>query len=246
MLFQSSPSSLKFDAELPLRVSDTAIVGTRQQLKKMSDYMLLYSRLAVSGAIRVAVKGDDQELLGLANVAHIFTENKTLVLPDMVSLLFQTITFSYKDLESRMLGDMLGTVRPAQQITLNRTLEEEWSNRIVIYNHLAKAIPSFIHFPGVKPRAKTEPYYHMLWFMQPSQRSDNVQASNDAPLTPAEGFLHHLDQHRNETFGYGARLDNGTWMGFMDMCAQHKATLLGLDMDWVTNPGGPYVEWGES
>lgn len=231
----------------------TAIVGTRGELKHVLDKISMLVRLSISGAIKTAFYGDDQEMFAMANLDNLLTgDPKGAMQPDMITLLFQIITMSYKDLALRPLKEVVTEVREVQTDLMAELLKrEDWKNRTVIWNHLSKTVPSFLHLPGKKWPIRLESWWSRFWFMneETEYRGDLTTSSFDQAEDKSvrrrrivDDLYEYIEKHGEESFGYGMRLDNGTFIGFMDECSQYRAAILGLDRSWIEHPGGPYFE----
>lgn len=234
-----------------------AIAGTRGELKILLDKVSSLARLSISGAIKTEVYGDDQELFALANLERMLAGNpKGAMQPDMISLLFQVVTFAYKDLALRPIEEVASEVREVQAALIGTLLQEgdeQWSNRTVIWNHISKTIPSFLHLPGDKWPARLDSWWSRLWWMRPASaaastsKGDNahgVEEKSEKLIRPVDEFYEYIEKHPDESFGFGVRLGNanGTFIKFMDECSPYKSAILGLDQTWLKNPGGPYFE----
>lgn len=69
-----------------------------------------------------------------------------------------------------------------------------------------------------------------------------VEEKSEKLIRPVDEFYEYIGKHPDESFGFGVRLGNGTFIKFMDECAPYKNAILGLDKTWLENPGGPYFE----
>ena len=108
---------------------------------------------------------------------------------------------------------------------------KQWTNRSLVYNHISHTVPAFLHFPGPKKRHNMDVWWKLMWWMQPA--FDTVNPSNhnvnEHPTgrLPAKIFHDKTFLNTNEESGYGARLPDGTWLSYMDMCRPHASAILG-------------------
>lgn len=212
-----------------------AVIGSRKGLRELYSAMSAKMDLVLQGQLKVTRIGSDQELMGLANLDTIVLGDKRGIQPDGRSLLFQVAAYSYRDLMVRKLSNAVYDMHAAQQGLLKELVKEDkqWTNRNIVYNHIARAVPSFLHFAGPDLDDRTEPWWNGMWWMQPSKQQEHgggtYAEAQLRPKRPVESFWELLEQQAEESerFGHGARLANGTWMGYMEMCAPYKQFILG-------------------
>lgn len=174
--------------------------------------------------VSVTRLGSDQEIFGLVNLDRIEAKGPSLLTPDAHLRLFQVMAHSYKDLYPRPLGEALPELPEGQQKALRHLAEGEWSERQLAMNRIANTIPAFIHFAGPKPAL--EIWWKRTWWLQ-----DSGDGSTEHKGTrPVERFLEHMKRKKAEKYGYGMRLANGTWYGFIDLCEEYIPSLLASDI----------------
>lgn len=224
---------------------DLALVGTRKQLKELYAAGLRKMNRVLENLVTVTRVGSDQEIFGLVNLDRIEVKGQPLLTPDAHLRLFQVMAHSYKDLYPRPLSEALPDLPESQQRALNRLARGEWGDRQLAFNRISNTIPSFIHFAGPKPAL--EIWWRRTWFMQEDEDEEDGHrrkllssfSKAKAPMRPVEKFLKHMQEHRGESHGYGIRLANGTWHGFMDICEEFIPSILANE-DEKTDPAG----WG--
>lgn len=173
--------------------------------------------------VKVTRVGSDQEIFGLVNLDRIEAKGSPLLTPDVHLRLFQVMAHSYKDLYPRPLGEALPELPEGQQKALRPLAEGAWADRQLATNRISNTIPAFIHFAGPKPAL--EIWWKRTWWLQEVDGAGQSD-TNGKGSRPVDQFLEHLKQKRDESHGYGMRLSNGTWHGFMDLCEEYIPSIL--------------------
>lgn len=208
-------------------------MGTSSDLKQLFLKMSAKLKLLQNNELNVKVKGSDQEMMVRVNYDSIKAERPHTVVPDGRLLLFQVVTFSYKDLILQKLSESISDTVNYQIKVLTDLIHKhkQWSNRSIVYNHISHTVPAFLHFPGYKKRMKTDVWWKLMWWMQPT--FDTVASSkqdaheHSIGRIPAEIFYDKMSLNTVEESGYGARLPDGTWLSYMDMCGSYESAILG-------------------
>jgi hypothetical protein len=185
--------------------------------------------------VRVTRVGSDQEIFGLVNLDRIEVKGTPLLTPDVHLRLFQVMAHSYKDLYPRPLDELLEDLPEGQRRILSKLARGEWADRQMASNRISNTVPTFIHFAGPKPAL--EIWWRRMWWMQEEENQNGMLGTKGKSSRPVEKFLNHLQSHTDERDGYGIRLANGTWHGFMDLCTEYIPSILASD---DSDP----AEWG--
>lgn len=206
-----------------------ALIGSRKQLRELYTAGLRKMNHVIEEKVRVTRVGSDQEIFGLVNLDRIEVKGKPLLTPDVHLRLFQVMAHSYKDLYPRPLEELLADLPEGQRRILSKLARGEWKDRQMASNIISKTIPTFIHFAGPKPAL--EIWWRRMWWMQEEEADDSHQifGTKGKSSRPVEKFLKHLQNHTAEADGYGIRLANGTWHGFMDLCTEFIPSILASD-----------------
>lgn len=212
-----------------------AVIGKRNGLQTLFSAMSAKLDLVQTGELNPRFRGSDQELMTLVNLHSMNAKEPHAVLADGFQLLFQVVAFSYKDLIPQTLSESkLESTVSSHERLLSGIIEEDkdWTNRSVIYNHISHTVPSFLHFPGPKESSdKLDFWWKLMWWMQPSGLDSNSDVDHDqidtGPSRPADSFLELMEENTDEELGYGAKLADGTWMSYKDLCSPYKTAILG-------------------
>lgn len=181
--------------------------------------------LVNSGRLKPNFRGSDQELLFRVNYDSIRKGAPHTVVADDQMMLFQVVTFSYKDLILQTLAETVSDANEPQHRLLQNLIAEDsdWGNRSMVYNHISHTIPSLLHFPGPK---KPKNWWKLMWWMQPQANHNTASGRAKLGETPAAIFYKSLEEHTDESSGYGARLPDGSWRSYMDLCGAFKSIML--------------------
>lgn len=201
---------------LYLTCSLKAVIGSSGELKDLFSKMAEKLKLVESGRLIPRVRGSDQELMTRVNLDSIRKEGHQAVLGDDHLMLFQVVTFSYKDLIFQSLGETIRDGRGLQRTLLQGIVEEnaDWEPRRIAFNHISETVPSLLHFPGPK---KPEFWWDYMWWMQPITIVDFFGRPKEN-ITPAQVFYKKMKSHTDEASGYGAKLPDDSWLSYMDLC----------------------------
>lgn len=203
-----------------------AVIGTSHDLTSVFTKMSVKLELVEKGQLTPKHRGSDQELMARVNLDSMKKGGPQAVLGDDQMMLFQVVTFSYKDLIFQTVVETIPDTKEAQHEPLRNLLREEaqWANRSIAYNHISHTIPPLLHFPG--PR-KPKNWWKLMWWMQPLKHSNCTSPQClKQERTPAELFYAILESRTDEASGYGAKLPDGTWLSYMDLCGPFKQTML--------------------
>lgn len=214
-----------FPCSLSLFLS-TALIGSSSDLLNLFKNMSAKLELVEQGKLKPKSRGSDQELMVRVNYDSMQSGNSNVVVGDDQMMLFQVTTFSYKDLVFQNLSETIQDTKEPQKSILNDLIKEDnhLVGRSIIYNFRSQTIPPMIHFPGhPKPLKK---WWKLMWWMRPQYtilRNGNTTNTTRSVViqnakSPAEVFYEKLEKHPEEPYGYGARLANGQWMSYMDLC----------------------------
>ena len=190
-------------------------------------------KLVADKRLVVKIMGSDQEVMGIVNDEDIQAKRPHAVVPDGHQLLFQVVTFSIKDLILQTLKKSVSDTNAHQANLLTTFMDKnkQWTNRSLVYNHISHTVPAFLHFPGPKKHVTTDVWWKLMWWMQPTPETGNpsIQDVNEHPTgkLPAEIFYDKMALDTSEESGYGARLPDGTWFSYMDMCRPYFSAILG-------------------
>lgn len=176
--------------------------------------------------------GSDQELMALANYDEITAHRPEAVAVDGHLLLFQIVKYSYKDLVLQTLAESASDTNALQIKTLTDLVnkDKQWSNRSLVYNHISHTVPAFLHFAGPEKYIATDAWWKFMWWMQPAfevvESADQDIVKRPVGKLPAEMFYEKLKHRTSEEDGYGARLPDGTWLSYMDLCRPYTSAIL--------------------
>lgn len=123
--------------------------------------------------------------------------------------LFQTMIHAYHDVNYTTVGSVLEKLALDQKKTLDT---EEWRDRRIAYNLVARRIPPFVHFAG--PKYEMDGRWEKMWW--------NGDDEEDASVGQALAFFQTLEEDsRSAKPYYGAKLPNGTHLSWTELCGPY-------------------------
>jgi len=206
----ANASSLEYGRLETLRprfLNSGTIIGKRSDYKKVYTAATTLAEAVTEHRLKVTTVGSDQEILGFVNMAFANSSTAPLVQPEGHLRLFQIMKNAYKDVVFESLASIGQQLPREQWQALQDFGAHDSLQQQVAWNHMAKTVPTFIHFPG--PKEPMEYYWSQMWWMQ--ENSNGTRRAYDT-------FVKRMYKRRDREDGYGAQLPDGTWLSYAELC----------------------------